>query len=86
MLSPELRSRFAIRKLAAYSRTDYLRVVRGVLVRREGLDQELADEVARRLDGVSQDVRDAIRVARLAPQLGIDKAIKLLIGGDSNEK
>ena len=44
-------------------------------------DQELADEVARRLDGVSQDVRDAIRVARLAPQLGIDKAIKLLLGG-----
>ena len=87
MLSPELRSRFAIRKLSAYSRTDYLRVVRGVLVRRERLDQELADEVARRLDGVSQDVRDAIRVARLAPQKGVDRAIKLLsIGGDSNEK
>jgi len=80
LLSPELRSRFAIRKLTAYSRIDYLTVVRGVLVRREGLDQDLADEVARRLDGVSQDVRDAIRVARLAPQLGIDKAIKLLLG------
>jgi hypothetical protein len=27
-------------------------------------------------------VRDAVRVARLAPQLGVDKAIKLLgIGG-----
>ena len=81
LLSPELRSRFAIRKLTAYSRSDYLTVVRGVLVRREGLDQGLADEVARRLDGISQDVRDAIRVARLAPQLGIDKAIKLLLGG-----
>ena len=81
LLSPELRSRFAIRKLTAYSRSDYLTVVRGVLARREGLDQELAGEVARRLDGVSQDVRDAIRVARLAPQLGIDKAIKLLLGG-----
>jgi Holliday junction DNA helicase RuvB len=78
LLSPELRSRFAIRKLTAYSRSDYLTVVRGVLARREGLDQELADEVARRLDGVSQDVRDA----RLAPQLGIDKAIKLLLGGN----
>jgi len=81
ILSPELKSRFAIRKLVAYSRSDYLTVVRGVLARREGLDQELADEVAQRLDGVSQDVRDAIRVARLAPQLGIDKAIKLLLGG-----
>lgn len=86
LLSPELRSRFAIRKLTAYSRSDYLTVVRGVLVRREGLEQEMADEVARRLDGISQDVRDAIRVARLAPQLGIDKAIKLLLGGDANEK
>jgi Holliday junction DNA helicase RuvB len=85
ILSPELKSRFAIRKLSAYSRSDYITVVRGVLARREGLTQELADEVASRLDGISQDVRDAIRVARLAPQLGVDKAVKLLIGGDSNE-
>jgi Holliday junction DNA helicase RuvB len=86
ILSPELKSRFAIRRLSAYSRSDYLTVVKGVLVRREGLKPELADEVAHRLDGLSQDVRDAIRVARLAPQLGIDKAIKLLLGGDSDEK
>ena len=79
-LSPELKSRFAIRQMDPYRRAEYLTVVRGVLVNRENLDQETADEVARRLDGVSQDVRDAIRVARLAPQLGIDKAIKLLIG------
>jgi Holliday junction DNA helicase RuvB len=85
ILSPELKSRFAIRKLTAYNRADYLTVVRGVLARREGLTLELADEVAQRLDGISQDVRDAIRVARLTPQLGVDKAIKLLIGGDSNE-
>ena len=83
MLSPELRSRFAIRKLSAYCRSEYITVVIGVLCRREGLDRELADEVARRLNGISQDVRDAIRVARLAPQLGIEKAIKLLsIGGN----
>ncbi|MBC8477324.1 MAG: AAA family ATPase [Dehalococcoidia bacterium] len=80
LLSPELKSRFAIRTLSAYSRKDFLTVVRGVLVSRESLDREMADEVARRLDGVTQDVRDAIRVARLAPQLGIDKAIKLLLG------
>jgi len=81
VLSPELRSRFAIKKLTAYNRSDYLTVVKGVLVSRENLNQELAGEVACRLDGLSQDVRDAIRVARLAPQLGIDRAIKLLIGG-----
>ncbi|WP_375340882.1 ATP-binding protein [Candidatus Dehalogenimonas loeffleri] len=79
-LSPELRSRFAIRKLDPYGRAEFLTVVRGVLVRSEGLDQELAGEIARRLDGLTQNVRDAIRVARLAPQLGVEKAIALLIG------
>jgi len=83
ILSPELRSRFAIRKLATYSRSDYFTVVRGVLVSRESLSEDLAGKIAQKLDGLSQDVRDAVRVARLAPRLGVDKAIKLLgIGGD----
>ena len=85
-LSPELRSRFAIQKLTAYNRKDYLTVVKGVLVTRENLDDEQADEVARSLDGLSQDVRDAVRVARLAPRLGIKRAVRLIIGGDSDEK
>ena len=37
MLSPELKSRFAIRTLNAYSQEDFLTVVRGVLVSRENL-------------------------------------------------
>ncbi len=82
MLSPELRSRFAIRHMNPYQRQEYLTVVKGVLMRRENLNQEIAEEIANRLDGLSQDVRDAVRVARLAPQLGVEKAIKLLgIGG-----
>jgi Holliday junction DNA helicase RuvB len=81
VLSPELRSRFAIRRLNPYSREDYLTVVKGVLVRRENSSPELAEEIARRLDGRTQDVRDAVRAARLAPQLGVEKAIKLLLGG-----
>jgi Holliday junction DNA helicase RuvB len=85
MLSPELKSRFAIRRLPPYSRSEYMRVVRGVLVRREGLAPELADEIARRLDGISQDVRDAIRAARLAPQEGAERAIKLLELGGNKE-
>jgi len=83
LLSPELKSRFAIRKLAAYTRNDYLTVVKGVLVNRENLNPETAEEIACRLAGISQDVRDAIRVARLAPHLGVEKAISLLdLGGD----
>ncbi len=79
MLSPELKSRFAIRRLAAYSRSDYLTVIKGVLVRREKASSELAEEIAQRLDGRSQDVRDAVRVARLAPGLGVERAISLLL-------
>ena len=85
-LSPELRSRFAIRKLNPYSRSEFLTVVKGVLVRKESLSNELAEEIARKLDGRSQDVRDAIRIARLAPQVGVEKAIKLLLGGEMNER
>ncbi len=81
VLSPELRSRFAIRRLNPYSRDEYLTVVRGVLVRREKASKELAADIAERLDGRTQDVRDAIRVARLSPQLGVEKAIALLLGG-----
>ena len=81
-LSPELRSRFAIRKLNPYSRSEFLTVVKGVLVRKESLSSELAEEIAKKLDGRSQDVRDAIRIARLAPHVGVEKAIKLLLGGE----
>lgn len=79
-LLPELLSRFAVRKIEAYSRADYQTVVKGVLVRREGTSEEIAEEIASSLDGRSQDVRDSIRVARLAPQLGVEKAVRLLLG------
>jgi len=79
-LSPELLSRFAVRRIEPYSRSDFLTVVRGVLVRREKVSETLAEEIALRLDGQIQDVRDAVRVARLAPQLGVEKAVKLLLG------
>jgi len=85
-LSPELKSRFAIRKLKAYNRRDFLAVVKGVLVNRESMDEQQADEVARSLDGLSQDVRQAVMVARVAPRLGIKRAVRLIIGGDSDEK
>ncbi len=80
-LSPELKSRFAIRTLSAYSRKDFLTVVRGVLVSRENQSPEVADEIARQLGGRTQDVRDAIRAARLVPQLGVTRAINLLMEG-----
>jgi len=78
-LSPELKSRFAVRKLKPYDAVGYRTVVKGVLVRREGANPELAHEIAQKLEGKSLDVRDAVRVARLSPRLDIDKAIRLLL-------
>jgi Holliday junction DNA helicase RuvB len=81
VLSPELKSRFAVRQLHPYGRDEYLTVVKGVLVRREEVAADMAEAIAKRLDGKTQDVRDAVRAARLASQLGVDKAVRLLMGG-----
>jgi Holliday junction DNA helicase RuvB len=72
-----------VRKIQAYNRSDYLTVVKGVLIRREGVDEATAAEIANRLDGRTQDVRQAVNVARLVPQLGVEKAIKLILGGQN---
>ncbi len=80
VLSPELRSRFAVMALRAYSGEEYSRVIRGVLVRREAISEQLAEEIANALDGRTLDVRDAVRAARLAGQMDVTKAVKLLLG------
>ncbi|MBI2849784.1 MAG: AAA family ATPase [Chloroflexi bacterium] len=85
LLSPELRSRFIIRKLRAYSREEYLTVVKGVLVRREGTSPELAEQIATGLDGRTQDVRKAVYAGRLVSQLGVEKAIRFALEGRGGE-
>ncbi|MDP3063087.1 MAG: hypothetical protein Q8O40_07755 [Chloroflexota bacterium] len=49
----------------------------GVLTLREGLAMEQAEAVAWLLDGRSQDVRDAMRAARLAPRVGVVRTLDL---------
>jgi len=78
-LPPELLSRFAIRRLHPYTTQEFRDVVVGLLQRWEGLDQAMASAVARALDGRTQDVRDAVRVARLADQVGVKRAVELLL-------
>jgi len=68
-----------MRKLKPYDTAQYRAVVKGVLVRHEDVNLELAEEIAQKLEGKSQDVRDAVRVARLSQRLGIDKATRLLL-------
>ncbi len=79
-LSPELKSRFAIKILKPYDVQQYRKVVEGVLVRRENVNAAIAEEIAEKLEGKTQDVRDAVRVARLSSQLGVDESIRLLLG------
>jgi len=81
-LSPELTSRFATMTLKPYDGDQYQRVVKAVLVHRENVSPDIAEEIARKLKGKSQDVRDAVRVARLSPHLGTDKAVRLLLMGE----
>ncbi|MDO8635073.1 MAG: hypothetical protein Q7R34_02340 [Dehalococcoidia bacterium] len=45
----------------------------------EGCPEDMAQEIADTIAARSHDVRDAIRVARLAPDLGVEKAIRLLL-------
>lgn len=80
-LSPELLSRFSRQEIRPYTSEEFKKVVEGVLQRREEMEESVALNIARKLDGRIQDVRDAIRVARLTPQLGVEEAIKLLLGG-----
>ena len=78
-MPPELLSRFAVRRLRPYTTEEFREVVVGLLQRREGLDQDMAAEIARTLDGRTQDVRDAVRVARLSAKLGVQRAAELLL-------
>jgi len=80
-LPPELLSRFSRQEIRPYTSHEFKKVVEGVLQRREGMEESVALNIARKLDGRTQDMRDAIRVARLTPQLGVEEAIELLLGG-----
>lgn len=75
----ELLSRFAKYSLTEYNATDYVKVVKSVLVKLEDLDEDSAAQVAIRLVGKTHDVRDAIRVARLSKRVGVTRAVELLI-------
>lgn len=75
----ELLSRFSIHNLTEYSATEFRYVVTSVLVTHEDTDHESAAEIAMRLLGKSHDVRDAVRVARLAKRVGVKRAVELLI-------
>ena len=79
-IRPELLSRFAVFSIPPYKRDEYIEVVRRMLTIREGTDAELADYIARRMaDEGSRDVRDCVRLARLASNKEeVDKFVEII--------
>jgi hypothetical protein len=62
----ELLSRFLTMHVPIYSEQEFQEIVRSVLTRRENVDPEIADYIAHKIVPYSNDVRDAVRVGRLA--------------------
>lgn len=65
-ISPAILSRFATFQVPGYSPVDFVNVATQVLVQREGLGPEMSRYVAAQVVPHSTDIRDAIRVARMA--------------------
>jgi len=78
-LPPELISRFSVHQLAEYGAKEFREVVTSVLAAHEDTSQDEAYEIAMRLVGRTHDVRDAVRVARLAKRVGVKRSIELLL-------
>jgi len=65
-ISRAILSRFAVREVPAYTPAEFVRVAQSVLVANEGQGPEMAKLIAREVVKVSTDIRDAVRVARMA--------------------
>jgi Holliday junction DNA helicase RuvB len=83
IIPPELLSRFAKQRLREYTAQEYKEVVKIVLERDEGCTREEAALIGEQLIGKTQDIRDTIRVARLARQRGVPRAIELTLGQET---
>ena len=62
----ELLSRFVRLVVPAYSDADFKSVVYSVLTKREGCEPEVATYISNKLLGRTRDVRDAVKVGRMA--------------------
>jgi Holliday junction DNA helicase RuvB len=65
-ISAPILSRFAKFDIAPYSPPQFVEVARAVLTQREGLGPEMALHIATEVVDRSTDIRDAVRVARMA--------------------
>jgi len=73
----ELKSRFLKVAMTEYTDSEYIQVVRSVLIKRENIDAGLASYIANKLTGKTKDVRDAVRIARMASSVAeVDELVR----------
>jgi Holliday junction DNA helicase RuvB len=78
-LPQELMSRFMKYHVRPYSEQEFKEVAFSVLTKRESVDPEIANYICQRLSGRTQDVRDAVRIGRLAVcKTDVDRLITLV--------
>jgi len=75
----ELLSRFLKVSIKPYSEQEFREVAFSVLTKRESVDPEIANLIVQRLSGKTQDIRDAVRLGRLAiSKTDVDKLLPLM--------
>lgn len=65
-IPPQIVSRFHVIKFRPLTAEEYKLIIPGILVKREGLEPELAEYIAEKLAPYTRDPRDAIKIARMA--------------------
>ena len=75
----ELKSRFLVLRLPHYSDGEFREVSRTVLAKREGIWGPLSDHIIEQVLAHSRDVRDCVKIARLAAiQEDVDELVGLM--------
>lgn len=78
-IKPELLSRFLHFKLKPYTKGQYLEITTNILEQREGVDIEVARYIAEKTVSDTNDVRTAIKVARLAKTIEeVDDVLRIV--------
>ena len=65
-LDRALLDRFLVIRFKEYTSEEFIRIMPNVLVKREGVDPDLARYIVKRLAKYSRSARDAIKIARIA--------------------
>ena len=75
----EIKSRFLVIRMKPYTEEEFIKVAKEVLVRREGVAPEVAEYIAEKVAKYTRDIRDAVKIARLAKtKEEVDKLLETL--------